>query len=271
MMNCLVCLIIFMPMAAAFLSYLIGRRSKRVRDGLVGVVTILEFVLSLLLLLSLSKMDGEIVELPGVCGFGLTFTVDGFRAIYGVIASFMWMMTSLFSPEYFRHYRNRNRYYLFQLVTLGATEAVFLSADLYTTFIFFEIMSLASYVWVVQDEKEEAMRAGATYLAVAVISAFAGTAPLGMLNSALIGFVGCLVYERGDLTASAAMQAAWMFWTNHLFAWPDSGYANVYRMFEVSEGWLTGGSAGAEAGIGCTILWMIIAAYLLLKERNANA
>ena len=169
MMNCLVCLIIFMPMAAAFLSYLIGRRSKRVRDGLVGVVTILEFVLSLLLLLSLSKMDGEIVELPGVCGFGLTFTVDGFRAIYGVIASFMWMMTSLFSPEYFRHYRNRNRYYLFQLVTLGATEAVFLSADLYTTFIFFEIMSLASYVWVVQDEKEEAMRAGATYLAVAVI------------------------------------------------------------------------------------------------------
>lgn len=109
------------------------------------------------------------------------------------------------------------------------------------------------------------------YLAVTVISAFAGTAPLGMLNSALIGFVGCLVYERGGLTASTAMQAAWMFWTNHLFAWPDSGYANVYRMFEVSEGWLTGGGAGAEAGIGCTILWMIIAACLLLKERNANA
>ncbi len=109
------------------------------------------------------------------------------------------------------------------------------------------------------------------YLAVAIISAFADTTPLGMLNSALIGFVGCLMYERGGLPASAAMQASWMFWTNHLFAWPDSGFANVYRMYEVSEGWLTGGSAGAEAGIGCTILWMIIAACLLLKEQNANA
>ena len=74
-----------------------------------------------------------------------------------------------FSREYLSHYRNRNRYYLFLLVTLGATEGVFLSADFYTTFIFFEIMSLTSYVWVAHDEKREALRAAGTYLAVAVI------------------------------------------------------------------------------------------------------
>ena len=54
-------------------------------------------------------------------------------------------------------------------MTLGATEAIFLSADLYTTFVFFEIMSLCSYVWVVQDEKEGSLRAGVTYLTVAVL------------------------------------------------------------------------------------------------------
>ncbi|MDO5292900.1 MAG: proton-conducting transporter membrane subunit, partial [bacterium] len=46
---------------------------------------------------------------------------------------------------------------------------VFLSADLFTTFIFFEIMSFTSYVWVAHDEKEASMRAASTYLAVAVI------------------------------------------------------------------------------------------------------
>jgi hydrogenase-4 component B len=95
--------------------------------------------------------------------------VDGFRAMYAMIAAFMWFMSTLFSKEYFAHYRNRNRYYLFLLLTLGATEGVFLSADFYTTFIFFEIMSFTSYVWVAHDEKKESLRAAATYLAVAVI------------------------------------------------------------------------------------------------------
>ena len=47
--------------------------------------------------------------------------------------------------------------------------AIFLSADLYTTFVFFEIMSLCSYVWVAQDEKDGSLRAGGTYLTVAVL------------------------------------------------------------------------------------------------------
>ncbi|RAZ94754.1 sodium:proton antiporter, partial [Klebsiella oxytoca] len=59
-------------------------------------------------------------------------------------------------------------FYLFLLWTLGATMGVFLSADLYTTFVFFEIMSFTSYVWVAQEENGPALRAAATYLAVAV-------------------------------------------------------------------------------------------------------
>ncbi|MBR6476074.1 MAG: sodium:proton antiporter, partial [Lachnospiraceae bacterium] len=81
----------------------------------------------------------------------------------------MWSMTALFSKEYFAHYRNRNRYYFFFLLTMGATLGVFMSGDLYTAFIFFEIMSFTSYTWVAHDEKPGAMKAAGTYLAVAVI------------------------------------------------------------------------------------------------------
>ncbi|MBO4903512.1 MAG: NADH dehydrogenase [Lachnospiraceae bacterium] len=104
-----------------------------------------------------------------ICGFGLRFTLDGFRVLYVLIATFMWASSMLFSLEYMHHYTHKVRYYVFSAVTYVATAGVFLSADLLTTFVFFEIMSLTSYVWVVQDERKESLRAGDTYLAVAVI------------------------------------------------------------------------------------------------------
>lgn len=104
-----------------------------------------------------------------ICGMELSFAVDGFRGLYALIAAFMWVVSTLFSFDYMAHYPNKNRYYFFLLLTLGATVGVFLSADFFTMFIFFEIMSMASYVWVAQDERKESLRAAETYLGIAVI------------------------------------------------------------------------------------------------------
>jgi len=168
-MNVWIGLLVGMPMAAALISYGIGRKSKTGRDIFLGCAVAAEFLMAVMLLIRCPGEENVVWVLPEICGMGLKFQVNGFRAIYALIAAFMWMMTGLLSPEYFAHYRNRNRYYLFQLITLGATEGIFLAADLYTTFVFFEIMSLASYVWVAQDEKADSLRAAGTYLAVAVI------------------------------------------------------------------------------------------------------
>ena len=170
-MNILICLIVFLPMAAAIIGYIIGRFQKDTRSYFADIVTGIVFALTLYLFLQIlvQSTPGVLIEIPYICGMGLHFTLDGFRAMYGMIAAFMWFMSTLFSKEYFSHYRNRNRYYLFLLLTLGATEGVFLSADFYTTFIFFEIMSFTSYMWVAHDERKESLRAAATYLAVAVI------------------------------------------------------------------------------------------------------
>ena len=73
------------------------------------------------------------------------------------------------ADEYMAHYSNKLRYYVFSVLTYFATVGVFMSADLITTFVFFEIMSFTSYVWVVQDERKESLRAGETYLAIAVM------------------------------------------------------------------------------------------------------
>lgn len=170
-MNILVYAMVFLPMAAAFIGYLIGRYQKDARSYFADIITGITFGLSLYLFCQTLTQGTQniLVEIPYICGMGLHFTLGGFRALYGMIAAFMWFMSTLFTKEYLNHYRNRNRYYLFLLLTLGATEGVFLSADFYTTFIFFEIMSFTSYMWVAHDEKKESLRAAGTYLAVAVI------------------------------------------------------------------------------------------------------
>lgn len=124
-------------------------------------------------------------EIMSLCGQGLFLKVDGFRLIYCCIALFMWTVSILFSKEYFAHYSHKVRYYAFLIITMFATLGVFLSADLFTMFIFFEVMSLSSYVWVAQEETEEALKAGVTYLAIAVIGGMVMLMGLFLLNHTL--------------------------------------------------------------------------------------
>lgn len=130
-------------------------------------------------------MSGMEILVPGICGMGLHLKMDGFRLVYTVIAVVMWGVAGAFSKEYMAHYKNKSRYYLFFWATFAATVGVFLSADLYTTFIFFEIMSFTSYVWVAFDEKKESLRAAETYLAVAVIGGMVMLMGLFLLHNVL--------------------------------------------------------------------------------------
>lgn len=161
------------------------------------LVTFLVFLfMDALLVLRITKEVDICPEIPGICGFGLHFVVDGFRTIYGLIAAFMWFMVSLLCQEYFKNHHNVGRFYLFLLLTEIATLGVFFSADLFTTFIFFEIMSFTSYVWVAQEENVPSLRAAETYLGVAVMGG------LVMLMGIFI-----LYFELGTLTISELLAA----------------------------------------------------------------
>ena len=141
---------------------------------------------------------GPAFAIPGIlAGSGLTFSVTGFRAVYAVITALMWVGTTMFSPEYFAHEReNLGRYRFFVLFTLGAVEGVMLSADLMTAFVFFEVLSFTSFTWVIHEETEAAIRAGYTYLFIAVIGG-------------LLLFMGLVLVDRtaGTLSFSELSQA----------------------------------------------------------------
>ncbi len=120
----------------------------------------------------------------------LSFAFDNFRLLYAGIATFMWIVSLILSAEYMKHYERKGRYYFFTLFTYFATLGVFLSGDLYTMFIFFEAMSLASYVWVAFDEREESLRAAGTYLAVSVIGGLIMLMGLFLLYDAVLEVMG---------------------------------------------------------------------------------
>ena len=141
----------------------------------------------------------------------------------------MWMMTGIFSKEYFAHYRNRNRYFFFNLMTLGATLGVMLSDDLFTTYVFFEIMSLTSYVWVAHEENDAAMSAASTYLTVAVVGGL--TALMGLF----------LIYHELGTLSFDAMKAG-------------LSVANPSTVMVAS--WLVVVGFGAKAGLFPLHVWL---------------
>ncbi len=244
-MNIVLAILVFYPFAGGLLTWAAGGKDRDesvpfleryfTRSGMVTVFfTITEFLLmAFLFLCEIGKAaQGQICSftVPAVCGFGLNFVLDGFRLIYGLIAGFMWMMASLLSQQYFAGHHNMARFYVFLLFTLGATMGVFLSADFYTTFIFFEIMSFTSYVWVAHEENPAALRAADTYLGVAVIG--------GLVM--LMGIFG-IYHELGTLTFTELAAAA-------------EAYQNKCVLFALGVCMIVG--FGAKAGAFPLHIWL---------------
>ena len=160
----------FLPIVLAPAVYLIGRKNKGYRNIAADVVCGAELVLALYACARVFAGEQPRFTIPMVCLQGLSFEMDGFRAICVLLACWLWFVTTVFSAEYLQRYRNRNRYYLFVLMSFGGAIGLFLSADLMSAFLFFEILCLSAYVPVAQEESRGALRAGDSFMAVIAIA-----------------------------------------------------------------------------------------------------
>ncbi len=160
-MSILTSLCVFVPFLAAIIAYPLNKKNGKICDAVVILSTLAVLVSAGIMAFTDGENTASILS--------MNFQQSGFQCVYAVVTAFMWFCAALLSPQYFKGHHNIGRYYFFFLLTLGATMGVFLSADLMTTFIFFEIMSFASYMWVVHEQDKEAMAAGKTYLTIAVL------------------------------------------------------------------------------------------------------
>ena len=195
-----------LPAAGAVFAYFAGRRRARYALWsmlLTSAATLA--VLSVLLWQSICGRDASFAA-ENVCAAGIALHADGFRALYAWIAALLWGIASVFSFSYFRNDKHLPRYAFFTLLTLSATIGVFLSDQLLTTVMFFEMMSLMSYPWVAHAETPEALRAAQSYLWIAVIGGLCMLMGLLLLPQSLL----TAKYSAGQSAAAGVEPARLM-------------------------------------------------------------
>lgn len=141
----------------------------------------------------------------------IALRVDALGLLFAITASFLWIVTTLYSIGYMRSLNEhaQTRYYLCFAITLSATMAVAFSANLLTLYIFYELITFFTYPLVVHKETDEVFAAGNKYvfyllmsakfflLAIILTYAFAGTMdfhPNGLFASKVNPTILTIIY-----------------------------------------------------------------------------
>ncbi len=101
-----------------------------------------------------------------VPGVALKFRVDALGMLFALVSSSLWIVTSAYSIGYMRglNEHSQTRYFVFFALALSATVGVAFSANLLTLYLFYEMLSFATYPLVTHHQDHEARRSGRKYL-----------------------------------------------------------------------------------------------------------
>ncbi len=101
--------------------------------------------------------------LPGIT---LRFKVDGFGMLFAMVASSLWIVTSIYSIGYMRGLNEhaQTRYFCCFATALSATLGVAFAGNLFTLYLFYEMLSLSTYPLVTHHQDKEARTGGRKYL-----------------------------------------------------------------------------------------------------------
>ena len=99
-------------------------------------------------------------------GLSLQFTADAFGLLFACLASLLWIITTVYSIGYMRGLREhaQTRYYACFALCIGSVMGIALSTNLFSLFVFYDILAIAAYPLVVHTETPEALAAGRKYL-----------------------------------------------------------------------------------------------------------
>lgn len=142
-----------------------------------------------------------------VDGIELKLKTDAAAMVFACVSSGLWILTSIYSIGYVRghHEKNQTGYFAAFATCLGAAIGIALSANLITFFVFYEILTIATYPLVCHYRDDKAKASGRKYLAYTLISGqifFAGIlfvyVKYGTLDFVAGGFI-----DAGTMPASA--------------------------------------------------------------------
>ena len=191
-------------LAAVPLIVLAGQRRRNLREGVTFAAGLIKFALVVSMLGVI--LDGKVIEyslcevLPGL---EIAFRVDAFGMLFALVASTLWLATSAYSIGYMRGLveHSQTRYFAFFAVALSATIGVAFSANLFTLYLFYEMLSLATYPLVTHHQEREARVSGRKYLTYILGTSIALVLPAMLI---IYNLTGTLDFNSAGLLAGTA-------------------------------------------------------------------
>ena len=99
-------------------------------------------------------------------GAAIAFRVDGLGMLFAIVAASLYIVTSVYSIGYMRglNEHGQTRFVSFFALAISATIGAAFSANLLTLYLFYEILSLATYPLVAHHQDEKSKISGRRYL-----------------------------------------------------------------------------------------------------------
>ncbi len=162
----LLLVVLIVPAATALLIPLFdGYPNQREGTTLVGAVLLFGAVVLLLA----QVLDGgrpalTIWEL--LPGLTIAFAIEPLGMLFATIASGLWILNSLYSIGYMRANREprQTTFYIAFAAAIASSMGIALAGNLFTLFLFYELLTLVTYPLVTHRASEEAKAAGRRYL-----------------------------------------------------------------------------------------------------------
>nr|WP_275298122.1 proton-conducting transporter membrane subunit [Halomonas campisalis] len=150
----------------ALLIALTGRRPN-LRDGLMVATAVALFITVLQLLPAVLAGERPAVTLFELLpGLNMAFEVEPLGMIFSLVASGLWVITSLYAIGYMRstNERKQTRFHACFAVALFSVMGIAFAENMFTLFIFYEVLTLSTYPLVAHKGNREAQTGARTYL-----------------------------------------------------------------------------------------------------------
>ena len=160
---------IILPLAGALAIALAGRVSPNLRET-VTLVTAAALIWVVWGLLPTLMAGGRpAVEISQVMpGLTIAFKVEPLGMLFAALASGLWIINSVYSIGYMRGNKEQNqtRFYTCFALALSATMGVAFAGNLFTLFLFYELLTLSTYPLVAHKGDPATVRSARVYLGI---------------------------------------------------------------------------------------------------------
>lgn len=189
---------------------LLGERYKNLREAsifLAGIALLLINVSIYQDFLSGKLIESESVEI--FQGLTLQLSAEPVGILFALLASFLWIVTTLYSIGYMRGHgeENQTRFYTCFAIAIASVMAAAYADNLLTLFIAYEAITLSTFPLVTHAGTDKAKRAGRIYLGVLMGGSIALLMPAMMV---IWWLTGSLDFVSGGIIPVDAISPFWM-------------------------------------------------------------